>query len=173
MSIYEPEAVESQGFTKIMIVSAVANLAAAKLATEVNAAGSVEVTLTFNTWNPVRTPNTGTAPRRVGTRVQMPREGNMQYQAIPITYPDDPQAAPGDPSIKAKEALVEGTIKLVLVRKGIDAETPFTVGDKYEIWKCRCGAQIEGVSGDDEFAEFQIQQNLYPLTQVAKGALVA
>jgi len=29
------------------------------------------------------------------------------------------------------------------------------------------------VSGDDEFAEFQIQQNLYPLTQVAKGALVA
>ncbi|GAA1138345.1 hypothetical protein [Nocardioides aquiterrae] len=173
MSIYEPEAVESQGATKIKLLSAVVDAAAASLATEVNAASSVEATLVFNTWNPTRTPNTGTAPRRVGTRDQFPREGNMQYQPIAITYPDDPQADTGDPNVKAKDLLTEGTVKYVLVRKGIDVDTAFAADQKYELWKVRCGAQIETQSGEDEFAEYQIQQNLYPLQKVAKGVIAA
>lgn len=173
MSIYEPEAVESQGNVRVAILAAVAILTAVDLSTEIGGAGTVDVTLTFNDWAPTRTPNTGTSPRRVGTRSQMPREGNMQYQAISITYPDDPQADPGDPTVAAKEALEEGAIVFVLVRKGIPAETAWAIGQKYELWKCRTGAQIEGKSGDDEFAEFQVQQNLYPLHVLAKGAIVA
>src|SRR6478752_3194452 len=169
MSIFEPEAVESQGNIKVVVLPAVAVKTAVDLSTEVPA--GIDVSLTLNDWNPTRTPNTGTAPRRVGTRVQFPREGNMQYQAIPITYPDDPQADPGDPNIEAKETLVEGTVQEFLIRKGPDAADDLAVGDKYELWECRCGAQVEGRSGDDEFSEFQVQQNVYPIRQVAKGVI--
>ena len=173
MSIYEPEAVESQGNTKIAILSTVATDTAVDLSSEIGAVGTVEVTLVFNEWNPQRTPNTGTAPKRVGTKDQFPREGNLQHQPIPVTYPYDPQADTGDTNNKAKDALTEGTIKKVLVRKGIDVDTAFAADQKYELWKVRCGAQIEGQSGDDEFSEYQIQQNLYPLKKLAQGEIVA
>lgn len=173
MSIYEPEAVESQGNTKIAILSAVANAAAVDLSSEIGASDTVEATLVFNEWNPQRTPNTGTAPKRVGTKAQFPREGNLQHQPIPVTYPYDPQADSGDSDNEAFETLVEGTIKYVVVRKGIDVDTAFAATQKYELWKVRCGAQIEGQSGDDEFSEYQVQQNLYPLRLVSKGAIVA
>jgi hypothetical protein len=171
MSVFEPEAVESQGNIKVLALPAVAIKTAVDLSTEV--AAGIDVSLTFNAWNPGRTPNTGTTPRRLGTRDQFPREGNMQYAAIPVTYPYDPQATAGDANNEAMETLTEGSVQEFLVRKGLDAELPLAVGQKYELWECRCGAQIEGESGDDEFAEFQIQQNLYPLRKVAKGAIVA
>lgn len=171
MSVFEPEAVESQGNIKVVALPAVAVKTAVDLSTEV--AAGIDVSLTFNMWNPVRTPNTGTAPRRLGTRDQFPREGNMQYQAIAVTYPYDPQADPDDPNNVAKDTLTEGTVQEFLVRKGPDADVALAVADKYELWECRCGAQIEGQSGDDEFAEFQIQQNIYPLRKVAYGAIVA
>lgn len=173
MSVFEPEAVESQGHTKVAILPSVAAAAAASLATEVGAATTVDVTLTFYDWNPTRTPNTGTSPRRLGTRDQFPREGSMQYQPIPVAYPYDPQVDDTDPNNKAKATLTEGTIKFALVRKGVDADTAFALADRYELWKVRCGAQVEGRTGEDEFSEYQITQNLYPLQKVGYGVIAA
>ena len=47
MSIYEPEATPSLGATKVAVCTAIADPAAPKLATEINAASSVEGTLVF------------------------------------------------------------------------------------------------------------------------------
>jgi hypothetical protein len=173
VTVFEPEAVESLGNTKIKLVLAIATSTAPSLATEINAVSSVDVTLTFRDWNPTVNVNTGTAPRRVGTKNQFPREGLAGYQGIPVSYPYDPQADDADPNNQAKATLTEELELFAVIRKGIDAETAFAADDQVEVWKVRCGRQTRGRSGDDEFAEYEITQMLYPLHEEAYGAVVA
>lgn len=171
--VYEPEATPSLGATKVKLVTALANPAAPSLATEINAASSVDVSLTFYDWNPTINVNSGNAPKRLGTRNQMPQEGLAQYQLIEVSYPYNPQADDTDPDNAAKAALTEGTILYAVVRKGPDAETAFAADDQVEVWKVRCGKQRRGRSGEDEFSEFVLMQNLAPLVEEENDAVVA
>lgn len=174
MSVYEVEETPTLGFVKVKVLTAVANPEAVSLATEVNAVSSKDVTLTFRDWNPTVNVNSGTAPKKLGTRNQYPQEGLAQYQPIEVRYPYDPQADDTDPNNQGKATMTPGTIREVLVRRGLDAlDVDFAVDDKYELWSVRCGRQTRTKSGDDEFASEEIVQMLYPIKEEAYGAIVA
>lgn len=174
MTVYYPEATPVQGNVKVVSTASVADPAAPKLATEINAATSEDVSLTFRDWNPVVNANSGTAPRRLGTKNQMPQEGLAQYQAIEIRYPYAPQEDDTHADNAAKAAHAEGAFRDFVVRKGLDAETdPMVVGDRTETWQVRCGRQTFTRSGDDEFAEFEVVQMVYPVKPEGHGVVVA
>lgn len=174
MTVYYPEATPVQGNTKVVATTAVANPAAPKLAIEINAASSVDLSLTLRDWNPVVNTNSGTAPPRLGTKNQMPQEGRAQYQGIEIRYPYNPQEGDTHADNAAKALLVEGALIDFVVRKGLDAETePFAVGDRTETWEVRAGRQNMTRSGDDEFAEYEIVQMVYPVRPEGHGVVAA
>lgn len=174
-SIYEPEAVPVQAMVKIAFVTAIADTSAPAIATEVKASSSVEATMVIRQWNPTANVNTGNAPARLGTRVQQPVEGNVQRQPIAITYPYDPTVADSDVNNKLKALLTQNTVLYAVVRKGTDIETDWTVDDRVDVWEIRAGYQAEEQSGEntDEFAEFEIHQNLFPLVSKVVGVLAA
>lgn len=174
MSVYTPEATPSLGATKVAVATAVATPASPSLATEINAATSTEGTMVFRDWAPDVQTNSGTAPRRLGTKNQFPQEGLSNYQPITVTYPHNPQQDDAHVDNKMRANLVQGLIRYVIVREGLDGETvAFSATQKSVVWKVRCGRQTRTRSGDDEFAEFEVQQMLYPLSKETYGAIVA
>lgn len=174
-SIYEPEAVPVQAMVKIAFVTAIADTDAPSIASEVKATSSVEATMVIRQWNPTTNVNTGNAPARLGTRVQQPVEGNAQRQPIAITYPYDPSVEDSDVNNKLKALLAQNTLVYAVVRKGTDIDTDWTAADRVDVWHVRAGYQAEEQSGDntDEFAEFEIHQNLFPLVNKIEGVLAA
>lgn len=176
MSIYEPEAVTVQGQVKVVFCTTIADPEAPDLSTEIGAVTSVEATLAMDQWKPTNNVNTGNAKARLGTRVQQPVEGNVQRQPIPLVYPHHPELDLADALNKLKSYLARNEIRYAVVRRGIDIDTPFTAGDLVEVWKIRCGFQSEEESGDgnsDEFAQFEIHQNVYPLVNKVDGVIAA
>lgn len=176
MTVLYPEATKAQGNTSVVAAVAVADPDAAKLATEINAASSEHLSCFIRDWAPEIELNTGTAPPRLCTTEQMPAEGNTVYQAVTLRYVYDPQEDDTDANNAAKAALAPGTVVHLLVRKGLDARgTAWAVGQQYEHWYGRMGkVQKRTKSGDDEFAEYEIEQLFIPLEPpVYDGVVVA
>lgn len=174
MTLIYPEATPVQGNTKVAAVASIATPASPDLSTEIGAAGTLDVSLFLRDWNPDLTANTGQAPPRLGSGVQLPVEGNTQFAAIEIRYPYDPQAATSTDDNKALAMLTKGTELYFVVRKGLDAQSDaFAVGDHVEVWRVRCGKQRKVRSGDDEFSEYEIVQNIFPLAEPVDGIIVA
>lgn len=175
MSIYEPEAVTVQAQIKVVFMTTVANMAAPDLSSEIGAVTSVEATMAMDTWNPTNNVNTGNAKARLGTRVQQPVEGNVQRQPIPLIYPYDPAHDDSHVNNKLKAYLAENNLRYAFVRMGVDIDGAFAAGDRGKVWKLNCGFQDETTSADgnsDEFAQFEIHQNVYPLVAAVDAVVV-
>ena len=174
MAIYEPTAVKVQGNTRVVFCTTVANPASPSLASEINATSSVEGTMAlYGSFNPTANVNTGNAPARLGTTVQLPVEGNAQLQPIEAMYPYDPSLPDSDANNKLKALLLQGTTIYAVARRGVPKDTALAVGDQVTTYKVSCGYQNLGQTGDDEFAEYQVQQNLFQLTDPVEGTLAA
>lgn len=174
MSVIYPEATPAQGNTKVKVVTTIANTASPSLASEINAVTSLDISCFLRDWNPEMTSNSGTAPPRLCTKVQMPQEGRTQFSAIEIRYVYDPQGDDSTDDNKAKALLDEGTTFYAVVRKGLDAETvAFAATQKVEVWQFIAGRQNKVRSGDDEFSEFEISQMLYPRSEPVDGVVAA
>jgi hypothetical protein len=174
MTVIYPEATPAQGNTKVKVVTTIASKAAPSLASEVNAVTSLDISCYIRDWNPEIASNSGVAPARLCTKEQMPQEGRTQFSAIEIRYVYDPQGADSTDANKAKALLTEGTSFNAVVRKGPDAQdTAFAATQKVEVWAFRAGRQNKVRSGDDEFAEFEISQMLYPTSAPVDGVIAA
>lgn len=173
MTIIFPDATPVQGNTKVKLCAAIATLTAPSLATEINAAASLDVSFFLRDWNPDFTANTGSAPPRLGTTVQLPLEGNTQFSAIELRYIYDPTAADSVSNNKLKALMVQGTTLYAVVRKGKDATVAFAATDRVEVWKIRVGKPRRLRSGDDEFSEFEIAQNVMPLADFTDAVVAA
>lgn len=174
MTIIYPEATPVQGNTKVKVVLAIADPDTPSLATEINAASSLDISLFVRDWNPEMTSNSGSAPARLATTVQLPVEGNTQFNAIEIRYVYDPQADDTTDENKAKALLVRGTEFYAVVRKGLDAQaTAFAATQRVEVWKFRAGRQNFVRSGEDEFSEYEVSQLLYPQVEPVHGVIAA
>lgn len=173
--IFFPPGVKVQGNDKIVLMTGVANQAGPSLATEVNAATSVEITeAAFGTWSAPVSVNTGNSPTRIGTQEQLPEEGNAQRAVIPLAYPVNPSKAKSDPDNKLWALLEQGTILFAFVRRGISKDTAFAAGDVGLLYQVRAGFQPEPTAtGTDEYAEYQVEQNLVPLAAPVEATLVA
>lgn len=174
MTVIYPEATPVQGNTKYAVVLTIATPTAPDLSAEISAATTLDISCYIRDFNPEVQSNTGFAPARACTTVQLPVEGLTQFSPIELRYVYDPQAADATDENKLKTLLTRGTEFFMVVRKGLDARTDnFSVGDYVEVWKFRAGRQNRGRSGTDEFGEYEIVQNLFPLTEAEYGQIVA
>lgn len=174
MTVIYPEATSVQGNTKIVAVATIADTSAPSLATEIGAAGSVDISCFIRDWNPELQSNQGNAPSRLCTTVQLPVEGNTQFSPIEIRYVYDPQAATSTDDNKARLLLAQGAEFYFVVRKGLDAQATDWAASQYaEVWKVRCGRQNYVRSGEDEFSEYEISQLIFPLTEPTFAQIAA
>jgi hypothetical protein len=173
--IFFPTGVKVQGNDKIVAMTAVADESAPSLASEINAATSVELTKAmYGAWDAPVSVDTGSAPTRVGTEAVLPEEGNANRQIIPAAFPVDPSKPKTDPVNKVWATLVKGAILEVFVRRGVSKDTPFAVGDTGLVYKVRVGYVPEpSRTGDDAYAEYQVATNLIPLTEEPVEAVLA
>lgn len=174
MSIIYPEATPVQGNTSIAVVASIADLEAPDLSSEIGAVGSLILSCFIRDWNPELQNNQGNAPARLCTTVQLPVEGNTQFNPIEIRYVYDPQALDSTDDNKAKALLTRGSEFYFVVRKGLDAQNTDWAASQYaEVWKVRCGRQNYVRSGQDEFSEYEISQLVFPLTEPTFAQIVA
>lgn len=174
MSVIYPEATPVQGYTSVLLLETVAVETAVDLSSEIGAVGSVNVSCFIRDFSPEFQNNIGNAPARLCTTVQLPVEGNTQFQPIEVRYVYDPQADDSTDDNAAKAFLTRGTEFYALVRKGFDAQSDaFAVGHRYELYKMRAGRQNKVRSGDDEFAEYEISQQWFPTQEPVDGVIVA
>lgn len=174
MTIIYPEATPVQGNTSLLLMTDVADPDSVSLATEIGDAASINVSCFVRDFNPELQSNTGNAPARLCTVVQLPVEGLTQFSPIEVRYVYDPQGDDTTDDNKAKAFLARGTEFYALVRKGFDAQAEaFAVGQRYEVWRFRAGRQNKVRSGEDEFSEYEISQQWFPLTEPVDGVIVA
>lgn len=174
MPIYEPAAVKVQGQTRVWFVTSLASETAPSITSEINAASSVEATMAmYGSFNPQVNVNTGNAPARLGTTEQLPVEGNAQLQPIQVGYPYDPSQDEVAEDNKLKALLAQGTELYAVVRKGVPKDIDPAAGDVVEVYKLVCGYQNLGQTGEDEFAEYNVQQNLFQQASRIEGTLAA
>lgn len=162
MTLVMPEGVPTLGATKVKAVVTIASQAAASLATEINAASSVDLSLYLYPagWAPTGASAKGTRPVRLGSKSQREIFNRTTYSLGDLQYVYDPQgAATGVNS--AKTLLAAGTKIHLVERRGFDAETQaFAVGDKYRDHYVVLGAQVEAGDATDENGEFYITQSV-------------
>ncbi len=169
MSVAFPEATPVLGNVKVVIVDTVANLAAPKLATEIGATGSLDASCYVRAFNPEVTTNSGSSPDRLCTTITLPQEGRTSISPVSLAYIYDPQGDTTDLENKLRTKLTRGSLFYAIVRKGKPFESPLVVGDHVEVWRIRCGKRNDVQSGDDEFAEFEVQQMLFPTADKTDG----
>lgn len=173
MTVLYPESTPTLGNLKVLVVDDIASAAAPGLSSEIGDAGTLDISCFIRDWNPSFESNSGTAPRRACTTTVLPIEGTTNFQAISLAYVYDPQAATSTDDNKARLKLAQGSEFFIVARKGLPYTDAMAAGDYTEVIKVRCGRQNYVRSGDDEFAEFEIQQMLYPVTDITHGQVVA
>jgi hypothetical protein len=161
MTLVAPEGVPSLGARKVKAIVTMPAPAAPKLATEINAASSEDVTLYLSAdgWSPTGTTAKGTAPRRLGSKRSQERLNTTTYSLGTLRYVYDPQGDDDDPGNEAKALFTEGSKIHLLERLGLDAEeVAFAVGQKTRDHYVELGPQIPMGDPTDENAEFVMAQ---------------
>lgn len=167
MPLVMPEGVPVLGATSVKAVVTVASPAAPKLATEINAASSKDISLHLSAsgWQPDATINKGTKPARLGSKTVSEQFNRTTYTLGTLMYVYDPQGDDSDPGNEAKALLTEGTNIHLLERLGLDAEDDaWAVGQKTRDHYVTLGVQIPTGDRSDENAEFMIKQDVIYVT---------
>lgn len=177
MTVVYPEGTPTLGNTKVKAVLSVASPTAPKLATEINAATSVDISCYLYPagWNPTGTTAKGTKPTRLCSKTQLEQLNRTTWTLADLQYVYDPQADDTAPGNEAKELLVEGTTLHLVERIGLDAdEDVFAVGQRTRDHFVTLGAQIPSGDRTDENGEFYITQSvIYANSGPIDGVIVA
>lgn len=174
MTVIYPEGTPVQGNLGLILMTTVADLDSPDLSSEIGAVTSLAFQCFVRDFNPQIQNNTGFAPARACTTVQLPLEGNTQFSPIEVRYVFDPQADDSTDENKAKAFLTRGTEFYAFERKGLDGQdVAMAAGQRGRVWKFRAGRQNEDRSGQDEFAEYEIVQNWFPLIEPVPAVIVA
>lgn len=174
MTVTYPESTPVLGNISVKAVLTVADLAAPKLATEINAPSSVDLSCFLRPFDTGIKTGSGSAPDRLCTTITLENPGRTTFSAFELHYVYDPQAADTTPDNKAKSILVKDTVLYLVIRKGLDARnTPYAVTQQVETWKVRLGRQDRGMSGTGDQDEFEIVQMAFPLDEPNEDGVIA
>lgn len=174
MTTFFPESTPVLGNLSVKAVVAIADMAAPKLATEINAASSVDLSCFLRPFSATPTTGSGAAPLRICTTTTLPQEGRTEFSAFELHYVYDPQGDDADADNAAKALLTRGTVLYLVIRKGLDAmNTAYAATQKVEVWKVRLGRQNRGQSGDGDQDEFEIVQMAFPVAEPEEDGVIA
>ena len=161
MPLTQPETVKSQGNTTLIVLTTPPAVVTAPTLAELNAGEFITVHV-YGDFGATPTQNVGSAPRKMGSRVEPQQLGNITYTINDISYSYVPQLTPtpSSPGNEAFEALTEGTEVYLVEGPGIDGLTSaLATDDVVNIYHVECGVQRRGRTGDGEFDEFNVQQS--------------
>jgi hypothetical protein len=160
MTVFFPEATQVYGNTSVVVVQTIANPEAPSLATDINAATSVNVSCyLYSGGVGTSTTNKGEAPRRLCTTSVLQNFGQTTYEVTDLQYTYDPQEDLTHENNDARNALTEGSEVYLVVRRGLNAQdTAYAAAQKVDVWHVRLGPQNKTQTGDGEFDEYSITQ---------------
>ena len=170
-----PEAIKAEGNISVTVVprDTLTSTSAPSLADITNGVNA-SLYLYSGSGAASSTTNTGTAPRRLGSKDVFNEFGETTHAIGDLQYVYNPQADDDDPANAVKAACAEGAEVYIVYRYGKDAETPLAVGDKVNIWLVELGPQNEAPTGDGEFDQLAVSQAAIIKAPPTKGvALVA
>lgn len=156
-----PAGVQVRKTVRLAFVTTIADLDAPKIATEVAAASSQDIScyVTPEGWKPSLTQNKGSAPRRICSGNDRQNLGAVMYELPDLLYANNPQGADGSVDIAAMEKLVPGTEGYIIERLGLDIDsTDWVVGQFVNVWPVKLGAQLDEYDVTDEFGEYLVRQ---------------
>lgn len=154
-----PEFAPVLGAVKVAAVVAVADPAAPKLATEINAATSVGLTcaLMAGGWAPTGSQGKGTRRRRLCDRSTAEVLNAVQYSIGALMYTTgNPQA----PETEITNLMVEGARIYIVERLGEDEDNVWAVADRVRTHYVELGAPIKVYDTADDNGEFTISQEV-------------
>lgn len=156
-----------QGAERVLVVQAIANMAAPSLATELEVSTSLWVESFWRDFAPTGSQETGTAPRRIFTRQQLPSLGAGSWEIPELRYVWRPSEAVSTNNNKAYATLTEGLEVYVMRRSDKDDAIALAAAQFVDIYHLRLGIQFPDRSGDgsDQFAEYEIKQAVELLEQ--------
>lgn len=176
MTIVYPEGTPTLGNTKVKVALAVANMASPSLATEVDAATSVDLSCYFyaDGWTPSGSQSKQTKKRRLCSKRDVEQLFTATYTVGALRYLHDPQGADTDTGNEGRELLKAGTKLYFIERHGKDAEDePFAAGDRVRVHYLEVGEQFESIDTDDNGEYFILQEVAYVNDGPVSGTLVA
>lgn len=177
MTVVYPEGTPTLGNTKVQGVVTIADATAPKLATEIKAATSVEIScaLLAAGWSPEASTAKGERARRLCSKKGQETLNTTTYTLGALQYVHDPQADDSAVGNEAREVLVEGTKIHLLERQGLDAEeVDWAVSQHTVDHYVELGPQIRSGDRTDENGEFFITQELvYVKDGPVYGVIVA
>jgi hypothetical protein len=167
MTVVSPEGTPTLGNTKVQAVASIADMAAPKLATEVQAATSVDGSFYIYPagWTPSGDTPKGQKPARLGSKKTAESLNRTQYTIGALQYVHDPQG--DDPAVgnEMRNLCQSGAEIYFVERMGLDAETvAWAVGQRVLVHHLRLGPQIWSGDRTDENGEFFITQSAVYVT---------
>jgi hypothetical protein len=138
-----PPGVAADGFVSVKFVTAIADTAAPKLATEINAASTVDLSclLIRGSFSPNAEPSAVT-DERLCSREVFEDFGTVKYTLGELEYIIDPQN-PASVSNKAYATFLSGVTGFIVHRWGKDVDTEWAVGDKVDVWPVKMGPAVK------------------------------
>ncbi len=176
MTIMMPEGTPTLGAVKVKAVVSITDTAAPKLATEINAVTSVDVSCHFlaDGWMASAETSKQTKKRRLCSKKDTEQLSVTSYRVAALKYVHNPQTADASAGNEARQALKEGLKLYFVERQGKDAQTaPFAVADRVRTHYLVLGPQIE-MDDRDENGEFYVMQEVaYVTADGPKAGIVA
>lgn len=143
MPVTVPAGVPADGYVSVKFVPAIANPAAPSLATEINAAGTVDLTclLTKDGFGPAGEAQ-AISDERLCAKQVFEDYGTVTYTIDNLIYVYDVQNAASE-SNKAYAALPEKTTGYLVARWGKDVDTAWAAADKVDVYPVKMGPQVK------------------------------
>jgi hypothetical protein len=161
----------ADGNVLVKLVAAIADTSAPKVATEINAAGSIDIScyLTGGGYKPSLSEQVITDERLCTTQTYE-QKGRSQ-RGLEVEYIDNTNSANQTTYNKAKDTLVPGTVQYLVVRTGLPYTTAAAAGQKFTVYPITAGEYNE--LPPEANSVLKIAQKLFVTGQVKISAVSA
>lgn len=161
MTVTLPETTDSYGaMSLVVLTSAPADLDSATAA-NITAGENISCHM-IGDWWPTAAQAKVTRQRKMCQTRETQALGRVTWETPRLRYTYNPQTidTPGSAGNEAYEALAEGAEVYLVQRLGKAGNSAVVATDTYRLFPVELGAQVPGVSSDDEGGEFIIDQEV-------------
>lgn len=161
----------ADGNVLVKLVAAIADTSAPKVATEINAAGSIDIScyLTGGGYKPSLSEQVITDERMCTTQTYE-QKGRSQ-RGLEVEYIDNTNSPNQTTYNKAKDTLIPGTAQYLVVRTGLPYATAAASGQKFTVYPITAGEYNE--LPPEANSVLKIAQKLFVTGQVKISAVSA